>query len=323
MKIEPPAYHLRTNKSVERVLFVELLRRIGPHLPYKMERYRYVGMGGPYLADFSEIQMVWGCRKMTSLETEPHVVARQKFNRPHCRITLTNESTGQFAERYVPGSDPLVVWFDYTKQDWDKQIRECCELIPKLPNGSVFKVSFKSTPNSLYDGPSLDKPTERARILGEMFGAYGPFSPDDLHFKNFPKTLLHIFKRAIKRTLGDTDAFVVHPLASFLYSDGTPMVTITVLVGSREMVDSLLVKSGLKLWPYSDLVWAGPRIINIPNLSLRERLAIDRYLPDKDVETIVSRLKLSLAKEKDETLDILRRYVDFAKHVPQFLRVTH
>jgi hypothetical protein len=111
MKFDP-AYHLRTNKQVERALFTDLLRRIAPHLGTAPENCSYVGMGGPYLEDFAVIQTVMGCKKMTSLEISPHVVRRQEFNQPHCRITLTKMSSGEWVHQYKPDASPVVVWFD-------------------------------------------------------------------------------------------------------------------------------------------------------------------------------------------------------------------
>src|SRR2546426_986975 len=113
-----PAYHLRTNKGVERLLFLDLLRRLDGRLPQQIESYRYVGLGGPYLEDFGMIHAAFGNRRMLSLELEPHVRSRQLINRPYARIEPTLDSTETFVEQYETGNVPLIVWFDYEWQDW-------------------------------------------------------------------------------------------------------------------------------------------------------------------------------------------------------------
>jgi hypothetical protein len=63
-----PAYHLRTNKAVERLLFIELLRRLDRALSRPIAQYKYVGLGGPYLEDFNLLHATFGNNEMTSLE---------------------------------------------------------------------------------------------------------------------------------------------------------------------------------------------------------------------------------------------------------------
>ena len=43
-------YRLRPNKAVDRELFLSLLMRLAPAL--SLEKYHYVGLGGPFLEDF-------------------------------------------------------------------------------------------------------------------------------------------------------------------------------------------------------------------------------------------------------------------------------
>ena len=137
-----PAYHLRTNKGVERLLFLDLLRRLEGRLPKPMESYRYVGLGGPYLEDFGMIHGAFGNRRMLSLEKKPHVRSRQLINRPYARINATLDTTEEFVDDYEPGNVPLIVWFDYEWQDWRQQLLESCGLLNKLPPMSIFKITL-------------------------------------------------------------------------------------------------------------------------------------------------------------------------------------
>ncbi len=46
----PPAYHLRTNKAIDRFTFIEAIRRMAS--PKELSECTYYGFGGPYLEDF-------------------------------------------------------------------------------------------------------------------------------------------------------------------------------------------------------------------------------------------------------------------------------
>ena len=63
-------YRLRPNKAVDRELFLSLLMRLAPKLA--LEKYHYVGLGGPFLEDFRLVHGRLGIAKMTCIETEGH-----------------------------------------------------------------------------------------------------------------------------------------------------------------------------------------------------------------------------------------------------------
>lgn len=317
-----PAYHLRPNKGVERLLFVELLRRLEKSLPRPVSDYIYVGMGGPYLEDFHLMHASFGNRKMISLEIARHVLTRQKLNMPHTCVDLTLDSTADFAEGYRTGRRPLLIWFDYTQLEWKAQYSECCTLIGKLPPMSIFKVTFACSTAKLGGGREQDPLAIKATRLSEMFPGLGPFATEDLSRNMFPATMYRIFRKIIAESVPDTKHRVVRSLAGFHYDDGTPILTITLIVGKPKPLDKLVANRSLKNWPYADLDWAGPpRRIDIPHLSLRERLAIDQLLPSAKGRTILRKLKLRLVPKDEDAEKILDGYVEFYRHIPQFLRM--
>ena len=55
-------YKLRPNKAVDRELFLSLLCRLGAHL--MVERYKYIGLGGPFLEDFRLLHKRTGIKEM-------------------------------------------------------------------------------------------------------------------------------------------------------------------------------------------------------------------------------------------------------------------
>lgn len=317
-----PAYHLRTNKAVERLLFLELLRRLDGRLPARIESYRYVSLGGPYLEDFALIHAAFKNQRMTSLETKKHVRTRQVINRPYSRIALTLDSTREFVDGYKTGNVPMVVWFDYEWQAWKEQLSESCDLLPKLPSLSIFKLTLTGKTDWLGGGSSKELLPSRAERLSAMFPDYGPFKPEQIKTATICRTLYDICRRGFAEAVPDTCERVVRTLAAYEYNDGTPVLTITMVVGPLDDVKRIVDEARLRSWPYAVLNWRPPKIIAVPNLGLRERLAIDRLLPDASARTVVKRLNLRLHEDYWNSVQAIEHYLEFDQYVPQFLRVS-
>ena len=316
MKLSP-AYHLRTNKAVERLLFLELLRKLDGTIP--VAKCRYVSLGGPYLEDFSLIHGAFGNRDMVSLEVREHVRSRQRINQPHSQIELTLDSTNDFVEGYQTGRKPLIVWFDYEWPDWKQQISESCELIQKLPQMSIFKITLSGKTGSLGGDPK-DPLQERARKFTEMFSDYGSFTAGDMNKTSICDTLYKVLHKAVAEAVPDSAKRAVRTLASYHYDDGTPILTVTMIIGPIAKIEQIADK--LKTWPFADINWNKPQQIAIPSLSLREKLAVDRLLPNASAKKVVRQLKFQLTEKLSDSVKVMENYIQFYGHVPQFLRVT-
>jgi len=317
-----PAYHLRTNKAIERLLFVQLLQRLDGRLPRRIEEYRYVSLGGPYLEDFAVIHGAFGNTRMLSLEKKAHIRTRQLLNRPYSRIKLSLDSTATFVANYRTGNVPLIVWFDYEWQDWKEQLSESCDLLSKLPPMSIFKITLTGKTEWLADIGDTDPLTDRAARLTDKFGDYGTFGPNDIKRNAICGTLHFLCRRAIADAVPDTEEKSVRTLAAYQYDDGTPVLTITMIVGPLSVIRDVVRKAGLADWEFAVLNWRKPKNIDVPFLGLRERLAVDRLMPDADARAVVKRLKLRLTENYQESVSAIANYIEFYRHVPHFLRVT-
>src|SRR6266516_3708890 len=209
-----PAYHLRTNKGVERLVFLDLLRRLDGRLPKPIESYRYVGLGGPYLEDFGMIHGAFGNRRMLNLELKPHVRSRQLINRPYARINATLDTTERFVDDYETGSVPLIVWFDYEWQDWEQQLSESCDLLKKLPPMSIFKITLTGKTGWLGGENSEDPLVVQAEKLSETFGDYGPFTAGQINEDSICRTLYWICRKIIADAVPDAQEKAVRTLAA-------------------------------------------------------------------------------------------------------------
>jgi hypothetical protein len=265
------------------------------------------------------VHTAFGNRKMVSLEIKSHVRTRQVLNLPYAGIALTPDSTTEFVDKYRTGNVPLIVWFDYEWQAWRAQLSESCDLLQKLPSWSMFKLTLTGKTDWL--GGGSDPLRVRADKLSAMFADYGPFEADQLGQESICTTLYGICRRAIAEAVPDTAQRAVRTLAAYEYNDGTPVLTITMIVGPLKDIQNL-VEAALSDWPYSVLNWRTPKNIDVPHLGLRERLAIDKLMPDADARAIVRRLKLRLSDNYWDSVRAINNYKEFYKYVPQFLRVS-
>lgn len=309
-----PAYHLRTNKSVERMLFIELLHRLSHSTGRHIERYSYVGFGGPFLEDFNLIHSAFGCTDMVSLEVDKHILTRQKMNMPNSCARLTTTTAEEFVRTYKTGRKPLIVWFDHTGNDWSEYISNCCELLRKLPAMSVFKLTLPGRTNWLGS-----QPESKLQKLTELFANYGPFVEDDVYNKNICGTLYRITKQIVAESLPDSTKRIVRFLASYWYDDSTPMLTITMIIGYPERVNDILQSKAIKKWPFANQ--DKPIELAIPSLGLREKLAIDSLLPGASPQHIMKTLELRFESKYSDSIQVMRRYVDLYRHAPTFVRI--
>src|SRR5204863_3488285 len=140
-------YRLRPNKAVDRELFLSLLMRLAPRL--HVEKYHYVGLGGPFLEDFRLVHARLGLATMTCVETEEEVHKRQLFNRPVESIRFVHSTLEDYLDK-TEFETPAIIWFDYTEpRGITTQIERFARTIGTVPIGSVLRVTLNAHPASL------------------------------------------------------------------------------------------------------------------------------------------------------------------------------
>lgn len=317
-------YHLRPNKAVDRQLFLELLAKIDGYK--KIIDYEYVGFGGPFLADFQLIHTTFGTRRMLSIEIEDDVYARQKFNRPVSCVKCKLQSSGDFVTAFT-SQRPVIVWLDYASPgELRTQLNEYSALLSKLQAGDVLRITVNATPRTL-EGQTTSSPVEvkQAQRLETLKDRLGDLIPNgtvaaQMTKEGYPELLAKIIAG-----LGDKRSSSDHQflqLTSWCYSDGEhTMLTHGGIVMRRSDEHEFWKKTALRKWPFYTPAGQVPRRINLPVLSLRERLFIDSSLPRMKARSLQKKLKFKLAKREGDSIEMLRAYADFYRHYPTFGRV--
>lgn len=282
-------YHLRPNKAVDRNLFIETLRMLDRVGDIDMTGYRYIGFAGPYLEDFKALHSALGISDMVSLEREDKPFRRQKFNRPlGCIEPLHTTSTSYISEYEWDKSS--LFWLDFTAPgEIYNQIHDYkCVLEEAIPN-TIVKITVNchfpalGQPQSIPDECETEERKKKYRkqykadILSDRMREY---SPDPINIDDMTKDRLpRVYMQALSLATEAAECAFI-PLTAFYYADGQAMLTMCGIVIEKGEEDRILHESGMQDWEFSlNGNWdAAPSLIAVPDLTIKERTVLDRYL---------------------------------------------
>jgi hypothetical protein len=319
-------YQLRTNKAIERQLFLELLSRLDRALHFQ-QKYEYIGLGGPFMEDFRILHDSFPGLPMISIERESEVLKRQQFNRPHSAITFKRIDVTAFVQTYRP-ERKLIAWLDYTAaSELLDQTREFQDLLSKAPSVSVLKITVNANAASAPAAGEATLPIQRRRYqsLCERFGhlPLNWFNEGCVVARRYPDTILRIVELSVLEKLKDLPGFDFQPLCVFSYADGQRMLTITGLFGESEAIKQVIRSSRLAQWYFFNPTWSHYREIGVPELSSRERLFIRQLLPGmrSNRRQIRNKLRFDVGDTPEESDELLDQYLSFYRHLPYFERI--
>lgn len=318
-------YQLRKNKIIDRYAFVELLELI--NRSNNISDYTYIGFGGHSLEDFKYLHYRFGITKMISLEQDKETWKRQKFNKPVSCIECLNESSKEFIQKFERENN-TIVWLDYTSpKDLRSHLLEFQSLLTTLSANDIVKITLNANPSALNgNSNSTDKESRFEKlksILGDLISA--TVTSDLMVHKEYPKALFLTLKRAAKLSLSSFPIYF-QPLTCFAYDDGQQMLSVTgILLEKGKEVDNtknFLSNSGILDWKLSEIIWRDkPTIINVPDLTIKERLLVDSLLPDHPIEKIQEELGFLFSSKTEESLKMLEVYAFFYRQAPHFSRI--
>lgn len=289
-------YHLRPHKAVDRRLFVDLLGRC--------QRWRslanaaYISMGAYPLEDHKLVHRVLGLRKLIAFDYDEEIVRRQNFNRPLDGCKCLHISSGDLVSNFddvlnkagYEDCDGVIVWLDYTSPaDLPVQIREFETLLDKLTAGDIVRITVNAKAGALFTpktAPGVKPiPTpavhqQRLRTLDERIGDYLPSSvvADDMTDSRLPSILSQAFGLASLNAFQPTNPLTFAPLSIVRYADGQQMLSLTGMVVPRTDETSLREKLELSDWRFASSDWTEVHELVVPDLTLRERLFLERSI---------------------------------------------
>ena len=308
-----PAYHMRKNKAADRFALIEAIKFL-PRIGYDYREYTYFSLGGPYLDDIRLMYEFYPEISMISIEEDPNVCRRQDFHRPCGTVTLVNSDMRTFIAEYESEDKKSIFWLDYTGLEYTN-FEDFEMLLTRVAEGSMVKITLRADPRRY-------KKRWQQNIFRRDFAKLLPEPMGDIpwQFENFARLVQDMLRMASYRALSAASPLMFHPISSFYYSDGTYILTLTGIVWPRNKTETLL--TAYRDWPFSNLNWDIPRLIDIPDLSTQERLHIQRHLPCEMTDGAFLRRALGylIKKDAEQTDAALQQYADFHRYFPYFLR---
>lgn len=304
-------YHLRPHKAVDRRIFIDLLGRIERWRP--LTDYVYLSMGAYPLEDHKLVHRILGVTRLVAFDYDDAVVARQKFNRPidGCRCVKLKsgeliDALDQTLEDCGFGTPAgVIVWLDYTApKKLGEQIREFQSLLDKLSAGDVVRVTVNAHPHELIERQNSDPPLlaeeKRTAQFTTLRTRIGDFMPSwatdaDMTADALPRVISESFAKAVLAAFPVGSANTFRPLSIVRYADGQQMLSITGVVTPRSDEGEMLGRLGMQSWAFASNDWSHIHNLVVPDLTLRERLFLEREVVSKSVDEIVKSLGFDTA----------------------------
>ena len=313
-----PPYHLRTNKAVDRFLLIDAIRCLGR--PNEFAQYTYYGLGGPYLEDFRLLHESFPEIKMVSIEQDAQTHKRQRFHRPCGPIKLRHIDIKSFLARYDSRDKKSIFWLDYPGLEYS-HFDDFMTLLGKVAAESIVKITLRAE-HSDYVGRDKEDQEKRENEFRAKFGAILPSSgvapPPDL--ERFAGLLQDMLQIASQKALPSGTGFVYQPISSFCYKDGDGIFTLTGIVCQRN--ERRRVRESFSNLRFANLNWARPKRIDVPFLSTKERLHLQKHLPCKrDAgRRLLKVLRYRIDDDRARAVAKMKQYADFYRYYPHFVR---
>lgn len=297
----------------------------------------YHSLGGPFMEDLHLVHKAFPDMSLVCIEADSHTHARQNAHRFSANLTLENSTLSNFfASKYAP-SKADIFWLDYT--DFSLTcLNELQSILRVLQAGSLVRVTLRCDspthdsilPNGLDDATIANVKQQAKDIFVREFDKYIPAKAKRDPLPALPATFAKLVKDIVRLAISDaldksSDREFLH-IHSARYNDGTPMLSITGLICERKSIRStknrLAKQTGLNFDPK----WEKLHDINVPILSIQERMLINKSLPYKQANPTVGAalyplLNYNVADSKPKTEAALEQYANYRNEYPSFIRL--
>lgn len=311
-------YRIRTNKSAERRIFVEVFRRLSFFEP--IENYRYIGFGSTTFIDFIQFHKTLNIRDMISIEKNSDYQPRFEFNKPFdCVELIFGESNEELPK--LAWDKHTVAWLDYDGVLTGKVLEDITTVSMNANSGYMLIVTvnakgYKSNPDEAYtevevrqkkqfkkqiDVEELPENIRGTNLVGDQMA----FTCQQLILDCVEDTLRN--RNGMKST---QNKIRFKALLNFIYKDGARMLTVGVLFyreGDKNVVNECKFENLDYVKEPEELVE-----IKVPVVTPKERQFLNERLPTgKSNEA----LEIGLLPEE------INSYSRFYRYSPYFAEI--
>jgi hypothetical protein len=266
-----------------------------------------------WFADFVMAHKRLKIRKMVSIESDPIVASRAKFNRPYRFIAVeegnSHDILPELLKRKGYRRSPWIVWLDYDGILSGDSLSDIYLILDEAPYDSALIVTF-----NVQSGRYGQTTSDRKESLEDLFGEMNEDLDDQLNQNaSFARTIQRLL---LDDMVGYTSRHgrdeVAIPAFDMRYKDSQWMATVGVLLpraSTSEVIGQLVAKP----------VWRGmpTEPINTPLLTSREVATLQSNLPHlrRLSRRRVRQLGFDLEQAKIDA------YVQYYAEYPTFVQV--
>lgn len=309
-----PAYHLRPNKAVDRMLFIELLKILD--LKCSLHNHVYIGLGGPYLEDFRLLAQEFPKMKLISVEKDGETHKRQLFHMCSKNMTCFCDSFEKYVATKFPADKPVIVWADYT--DVSRQsLSELSDIVRQSIPNSIVRITVRAespvvgrlcSRNSHYPLSVPNSKKDEFRLIRQKYErdmaisgiAYSPkwFEWPEFSENHFPSMIDKMILAVAEGSCTPPKTFL--PLHSVKYSDGSIMLSVTGIVCSKDNAP-ILSQHFIDKTSFSIVNSHVVDTIDVPTLTTKERLHLEKILPTLNNDGAVALNELGYLIDGDDS----------------------
>lgn len=285
-------YDVRPAKQVERRMIVDALQRLAA-VGLPISDYQYTGFGAIYFVDFVLLHKILGLNRLLSLEQDPSLETRVRFNRPFSCIDI----------KMVPASSEIpnlsrdvkhIVWLDYDGLLQKGFLSDIQSALTVLPPGSILLVTVDVEPPQDRDFMEVDPGFDSSKeVLGpQHWRRYFEYhassylklglSDDDFGKSELIQRSIEILRAAFTRWTVARGEVQFLPMFNFAYKDSHAMLTMGGMIAGRAEKRQLLASSITDTVYYRGDFNSPPFEIQVPRLTRKERSYLDREMPCAD-----------------------------------------
>ena len=323
-----PHYHLRANKAADRLILIDTVDRFIGVFDGKRRDYAYYGFGGPFLEDLKLVRKHFPDMKIVSIEEDPETYERQKLHRFCKDLELHNASLDQFLSADYEPSGKDVFWLDFLKFK-PSNLGSVEQLLPNLGLGSIIKITFPAapplSPQALVNRSKDNRNKFIAREVEKFSSKFSKYLTAGFEkFLYTPNDYASLIFQIVKSSVASvrmSEGLMPALVAVHRYADGIPMVSCTFLIADCNTLPS--IKEEIAAWPLAQFDDAHPQLLELPMLSVQERLRLDCLLPQNNPtgKSLFRRLGYSIDRDEKKSIEMLCNYAELQRYYPLFGRL--
>ncbi|WP_421866059.1 O-methyltransferase [Parvibaculum sp.] len=305
-------YSLRPNKSIQRAIVFDGLRKLGEVI--ELKNARYIGFGSIWFTDFQKAHKELHLEEMISIEGDEVGFSRAQFNKPYRTVRIEKGLSGDVLPVLLSEEDlvgaPWIAWLDYDG-GLDESVADDLQLlVERAPPNSVVLTTFNGSGQRKYG-----KPKDRPKLLKSVLGDVVPddLKAEDCDDKHLPETLavnVLAYMQSVGVAVARPGGFV--PAFRLTYRDGASMTTVGGVLPQRGAVPAV-----------RDIVsspeWQGfvEQPITAPLLTVREAAALQAKLPGG--RKLTRRVVQSLGFDLDDAQ--IQAFERYYRYYPSYAQV--